>query len=260
MSHKPTLVFVHGSWHNTACWDKIIPLLETHQYKCIRVALPSTASDPSATFSQDLEAAREAILSQTTQNHDVIVVVHSYGGVVGSSAIKGFAQSKQTSATLPAKETSGHVVGLIMLASGFMPTGLSFLDALGGQPPPSWKADSESGFAVITVDPRELFYHDLPTQEGELWVSRLEKQSLKALKEGGEDVYAGWMDVPVWYLATKEDKAVPIDAQRMFVQMAKDAGGDVTLREVDSSHSPMLSRPKETVDFILEAVAAFEQK
>jgi len=41
----------------------------------------------------------------------------------------------------------------------------------------------------------------------------------------------------------------------MLVQMAKDAGADVTLREVDSSHSPMLSKPQETADFIMEAAA-----
>jgi pimeloyl-ACP methyl ester carboxylesterase len=75
--------------------------------------------------------------------------------------------------------------------------------------------------------------------------------------EGGEHSYSDWMDVPVWYLATTEDKALPVQAQRMFVQSAKDAGADVTLREVASSHSPMLSKPKETVDFILEAVAYF---
>ena len=60
--------------------------------------------------------------------------------------------------------------------------------------------------------------------------------------EGGEHAYAGWIDVPVWYLSTMEDRALPVQAQRMFVQCAKDAGADVTVREVESSHSPMLSR------------------
>lgn len=144
------------------------------------------------------------------------------------------------------------------LASGFALTGVSFLDGFGGKPPPSWKADGESGFATIRADPRELFYHDLPTEEGNYWVEKLEKQSLKALKESGEYVYSGWKDVPCWYLATSDDPALPVQAQRFFVQSAKDAGADATSREVESSHSVMLSKPKETVDFILEAVAAFE--
>jgi predicted peptidase len=83
------------------------------------------------------------------------------------------------------------------------------------------------------------------------------KQSLKALTSGGEYVYSGWKDVPVWFLATAGDKAFPVQVQRMFVQGVKDAGADVTLREFESSHSSMLSRPEETVEFILEAVASF---
>ena len=131
-------------------------------------------------------------------------------------------------------------------------------DGLGGKPPPSWEVDQQSGFAVLLVYPRQLFYHDLPVEEGEYWVTRLTKQSSKALMEGGEAVYSGWKDVPVWYLATSQDQALPVEAQRFFVQSAKEAGGDITLREVESSHSPMLSKPKETADFLLEAVKAFD--
>lgn len=256
MSHKPTLVLVPGAWHNPSTWDKVATLMEAQQYKCVRVALPSTLSNPSATFSQDIEAVRSSIVAETTQGRDVIVVVHSYGGAVGSSAIKGLARHKQDTST-SAKDSAGHVLGIIMLASGFVATGVSFIDGLGGTPPPSWKTDPESGFAIIVAEPRQLFYHDLPKEEGDYWVGKLEKQAQKAMMEGGEDAYAGWMDVPVWYLATTEDQALPVQAQRMFVQSAKDAGANVTLREIDSSHSPMLSRPKETVDFILEAAASF---
>ena len=70
--------------------------------------------------------------------------------------------------------------------------------------------------------------------------------------DGGEYAYSYRKDVPVSFLATAEDRAFPVQVQRMFVQGAKDAGADVTLREIEGSHSPMLSRPEETVDFILE--------
>lgn len=230
--------------------------METQGYKCVCVDLPSTASDPSATFLDDIKATRNSIMSETAQGRDVVVVVHSYGGQVGNSAIKGLTKPKEHGSASATGQT-GHVIGLVMIASGFTMTGVGFLEGFGGKPPPSWKTDPESGFAIIVADPRELFYHDLPVEEGNYRVAKLEKQSLKALAEGGEHAYSGWMDVPVWYLATTEDKALPIEAQRFFVQMAKDAGGDVTLREVASSHSAMLSKPKETVDFILEAVAAF---
>lgn len=257
MSPKPTLVFVHGAWHQTNTWDKVVPLLETQQYKCVCVPLPSTTSNHPTSLLDDIEAVRRAITTETSQGRDVVLVVHSYGGLVGSSALKGLTRhdsTQDTTSSSSPKTSSGHALGFIMLASGFAQTGSSFLN--GGPPPPWWKADAETGFAIITGDSRQLFYHDLPVEEGEHWVQELKHHSLITLSEGGEHAYAGWIHVPVWYLHTTEDKALPIEVQRLFVQGAKDAGGDVTTREVPSSHSPMLSKPKETVDFIQEAVAS----
>lgn len=77
--------------------------------------------------------------------------------------------------------------------------------------------------------------------------------------KGGEDSYAGWMDVPVWFLAATDDKALPFELQKMFITGARKAGADVTVKEIVSSHSPMLSKPQETADLILEAVAALKK-
>lgn len=146
---------------------------------------------------------------------------------------------------------------MVLIASGFMVTGKTFLEVLGGQPPPMWKMDAEDEFANIVGDPGDLFYHDLPLEERNAWVAQIQKQSMKAFTKGGDKAYAGWKDVPVWYLATKEDHALPYDAQKMFVEGAKADGADVTLREIDSGHSPMLSKQKETVQVIVDAVSYF---
>lgn len=257
MSQKPTLVFVPGAWHSPSVWDKVTAILEPQGYKCITVTLPTTISDPTKSFKDDFQAVRDAITSETSQKHDVVVVLHSYGGAVGVSAIKGLTPQKQETSTTLAHEETGHVIGIAMMASGFGPSGVTFLEALGGKPPPAWELNYETGFADIVMDPRDGLYHDLPEDEGNLWVSKLEKQSLKALTEGKEYTYSGWMDVPSWYLGTTADRALPFQAQQYFLQVAKDAGADVTAREIDSSHSPMLSKPKETADFIREAAEAF---
>jgi hypothetical protein len=60
----------------------------------------------------------------------------------------------------------------------------------------------------------------------------------------------------VWTLITTDDKALPPEAQKMLVEAVKNEA-DITVKEIDSSHSPMLSRPKEVVDFMLEATKAF---
>ncbi|KAB8067244.1 hypothetical protein BDV29DRAFT_186545, partial [Aspergillus leporis] len=91
--------------------------------------------------------------------------------MVGNSAIKGFTRPQD--ATAP---TTGYVIGLVLLASGFTFTGLSFMDPFFGRPPPSWRVIRETGYAELVTPPRELFYHDLPAEEAEFWVSQLTPQ------------------------------------------------------------------------------------
>ncbi|PYH41104.1 alpha/beta hydrolase [Aspergillus saccharolyticus JOP 1030-1] len=262
MTKLPTLIFIPGSWHQPSCYGSVIKLLQTqHKLHCVAITLPSTTGSRDATFKDDLDAARDAIAHETSHGRNVIVIAHSYGGMVGNSAIKGFTQPQPPP---PAGDTppspAGYVVGLILIASGFTFTGLSFMDPFFGHPPPSWRANRETGYAELVTPPRELFYHDLPREEAEYWVSQLTPQSLKALFEGGEFTYAGWQDVPVWYLGTVEDRGLPVLAQRMQVEMAREIGANVEHRELHTSHSPFLSQPEATAGIVREAVEAFTGK
>ncbi|EHL03628.1 hypothetical protein M7I_0270 [Glarea lozoyensis 74030] len=229
MSTKPTIILVPGAWHSETVYDQVVSLLSEQGYKSIAVALKSTSGDSSTTPKDDIDGVRDAILGETNQGRDVVVTVHSFGGIVGASAIKGLTAKQDNS--------SGRVVGLIMLASGFAQTGKTFMS-----------------------DPLPLFYHDLSAEEGAFWVKKLLKQSLKPMFEGGEYVYAGWKDVPVVAVISTDDRSFPVDAQKFFAQSAKDAGGDVTIKELFSSHSLMLSKPKEVVEIMTEAVSMFLEK
>lgn len=253
MSSTPTLIFIPGSGHIAEIWDKIITLLSP-QYKCIAITLESAKNDNTKGLDDDVAALRSIIIAETSQGHDAVLVAHSFGGAVAQSSVKGLTRSSSTSSSPP--HNQGHIIGLALMASGFGQTGISFIDCLGGSPPPTWRID-DSGFAIWNVDPIPLFYHDLPEEERQCWAGKMTKLSLKSVMEGGEFAYAGWKDVPAWFLATTDDRALPVEAQRYFVQFARDNGGDVTLREIGSSHSPMLSRPEETAAFIREAVEAF---
>lgn len=267
MSPSPTLVFVHGSWHQPSCYSKITKILqERHGLKCVSPALPSTTDNPDATFKDDIDVVREAISREVNAGTDLVVIAHSYGGMVGNSAIKGFAppgdkravaaRNTSESRDRPASAT-GHVIGLILIASGFAITGLAFMDPFLGRPPPSWRVNRETGYAEIVMPPREFFYHDLPADEADYWVSQLRTQSLKSLFEGGEHAYAGWMDVPSFYVGTIKDRGLPVAMQRLAVGVARELGAHVEHRELRTSHSPFLSRPEETAEIIWEAVQAF---
>lgn len=252
---KPTLIFVPGAWHRAETWNKVIAEVTSKGYKGIAVTLPSTLGNPDATFGQDVKAVQEVIRQETESGNNVVLVIHSYGGQVGNSAVKGFSRKSEGRA-----EVKGNVIGLVMMATGFTVPGIDFLTAAGGTPPPSWVMNTETGFADIVVDARDMLYHDLPEEEGKEWVAKLTQHSLLSLTGDGEYAYAGWQDVPTWYLKTVEDHALPVALQEWTIQVARDAGADVTDRGMATSHSPMLSRPREVGEFIDEATQDFVSK
>ncbi|KAK8022545.1 hypothetical protein PG993_013312 [Apiospora rasikravindrae] len=286
---KPTFVLVSGAWHGTGYWAKVVAGLESEGYRVVPVALRSASPDPDITFLDDLTAVRDVIRGEVTQGCDVVVVAHSFGTVVGASAIKGFAassklradngQSGKTAITGDGTGVqNGHVIGFVAVGTGFMPTGVCFLQALGGKPPPLWRFSSEplvttddydvdddgenttKAFATIRVSARDALYNDLPTEEGEQWVERLVPQSAGTIAQGDEHVYAGWLDVPSWSLITTEDRAFPPEDQKASSQAARDAGANIWGEEIEASHSPMLSRPVETAEFLRRAAVAFGEK
>ncbi|KAF4454418.1 hypothetical protein F53441_3044 [Fusarium austroafricanum] len=249
---KPSLIFVPSSWHTPEYWGKVISGMEAQGFKCIPVTLPTTQSaNTSVNYSHDIQAVQDAISAETSLGLDVVVTAHAYGGPVGCSAVKGFTSKSDTDAK------SGHVIGLFMIATGFVYTGTSFMDAMGGKPPPTWDADYENNLMVIVVDPIDMLYNDLPEEEAEYWVGKLTQNALTSCTEGHEESYEGWRDVPVWLLMTTEDRTFPFEAQKMAVRAAEKAGAVLTKRTIESSHSPMLSKPDETIGIMLEAIEAF---
>ncbi|KAH7032762.1 prolyl aminopeptidase-like protein [Microdochium trichocladiopsis] len=271
MTSKPSIVFVPGAWHAPHYWDKVIAYLTQQGYSCSTVTLPSTLENPDSGLLEDITAARAVITKETAKGQDVVVVAHSYGGAVGASAIKGLSKTpdlhsddgdsrpRTSSATNVEKNatTQGHVVSFVLVASGLVRTGLSFIGHVpGGTPPPQWRVNLETGFAEITLDAegiREFFYHDLSEDEGRFWVSQLKPHALRSVTEGGEHMYSGWKDVPCWMLVCTEDRAMPMELLRMMVKNGQDEGAAITLREASSSHSPMLSIPDVVSGLIVEA-------
>lgn len=246
MSTKPAFIFVPGAWHGPELWDSVIALVHARGYPSTNaITLPSTTGDPNTTLLDDIHAVQAAIEDSTTDDQKAILVLHSYGGFVGESAL----------AHLPSRE---KVLGLALMGTGFTQAKLSFLDCIGGKPPPFWRANTETGFAelVDTSSSTAMFYHDLAPADAAAWTEKLRPHSLRSLAEGGEHVYEGWRDVPMWYLITREDRGLPLDVQRWLAGMVRAKGADVTVREVDSGHSPMLSRPEEVVEFLVEAARA----
>ncbi|RKL31585.1 hypothetical protein BFJ72_g10989 [Fusarium proliferatum] len=223
--------------------------------------------DPMASFKDDVDAVRGAIRQETEKGRDVIVITHSYGGTVGNSAVKGFSRPAESSTSVQSSVSpsnscervpeTGHVVGIIPIATGFCFTGLTFMDHFLNITPPFFRVNKMTGYADLTVRPQKFFYHDLPPAEADHATSMLTTQSLKALFEGREYSYSGWLDVPVWFIGTVEDQGLPILVQRAQIGMVRVLGGRVVYTELKTSHSPFLSQPKQVVQIVLQAFESF---
>ena len=127
-----TIVFVPGAWHGPEAFGQVSSLLKKEGHKCVGVSLPSVgANPPLKDMSEDVKAVRDAISSEVEQGHDVVVAVHSYGGVPGNEAIKGLTKTDQE-----AKGKKGGVVKVLFICAFALPEATSLMDALGGTPLP----------------------------------------------------------------------------------------------------------------------------
>jgi hypothetical protein len=54
----------------------------------------------------------------------------------------------------------------------------------------------------------------------------------------------------------EDDQAIPAFAQDAMIQGVKEAGAEIEVQRIKASHSPFLSRPDETVEWILSVAKA----
>lgn len=139
-SKTPVLVLVPGAFGTPAGFNQLLPFLERASVTTYPGAYPSCdPPDPAAaTCARDIASLRDNVLVPLLdeQQRDVVLLAHSYGGVVGGAAAKGLdvrtrgAQGKTTA-----------VVGLIYVAGNITLDGEPLLEAVGGAYPPFIKAD-----------------------------------------------------------------------------------------------------------------------
>lgn len=119
---KATLLFVPGAWHTPDCYDPTTDLLKAAGYTCIGIYLPSVVTGPpyAKDFTVDVEAIRAAILKEADASNDVILIMHSYGGVPGGAACDGLLKEQRKE-----QGKMGGVIGLVYLTSLPGPIGFS---------------------------------------------------------------------------------------------------------------------------------------
>lgn len=80
-----TFVLVHGGWHGAWCWSRVVPLLQGEGHEVLAPALTGLGERAHlATPDVDVSThVRELVdLLETSDASDVVLVGHSYSGVV----------------------------------------------------------------------------------------------------------------------------------------------------------------------------------
>jgi pimeloyl-ACP methyl ester carboxylesterase len=115
---KLIFVLLHGAWHSPKCWQKLVTELNKASYSTVVPALPSSGPNPpTPDWSKDIEVIQKTVF-ELVQEHDVVVVMHSFSGMTGATALKDL--DKQTCAS---KGLKGGVVKLVYIAAFLVPEG-----------------------------------------------------------------------------------------------------------------------------------------
>ena len=123
---RPTLVFVHGAWHDPSCFDLVRSQLTQYSYPSTAISLPSTgASDPrKQTHLEDVTGIRKTLKQLIgREGKEVVLVAHSYGGVPGSGSVEGFDKKTRERTGEP-----GGVIACVFIAAALPLKGNSIRD------------------------------------------------------------------------------------------------------------------------------------
>jgi pimeloyl-ACP methyl ester carboxylesterase len=228
---KPTIVLCHGAFADGASWDKVIPLLEAKGYTVVAI------HEPLSSLADDVAVAKRAIAQQPG---DVILVGHSYGGMIITDA-----------------GNDPKVKALVYVAA-FAPDANETITDLGkGKPAPPWQAllkvDS-AGFATLPADAvAKYFAPDLAPAEIKLVAAT--QGPISTTVFGAKVATPAWKTKPSWYLRAEDDQMIDPAGQAL---MAKRANATVT--SIKSSHVAMLSHPADVAKVILAAATAPAKK
>jgi len=218
------VVLVHGGFVDGSGWEGVYNALKRDGYNV------SIVQNPTITLADDVAVTKRTIAAQ---NGPVILVGHSYGGVVITEAgndpkvaglvyVAAFAPDKGESVSTLIKDPppGAPVPPILPPRDGFL-----FLD----------KAKFAASFAADVRADAAAFMADSQVPWG-----------VEAL--GGTISQPAWKSKPSWYLVSTEDKMIPPAAQRA---MSDRAGSTVV--EVKGSHAVYVSQPQAVASIIEKA-------
>lgn len=231
---KPTIVLVHGAFADASGWNDVVHRLLCDGYQVIAPANPLRGIPSDSAYLASLLAVLEG---------PIVLVGHSYGGVVITNAATGNANVRALVYVAAFAPDEGDTVqGLQTMFPGTK-LGLEALDLRPITLPDG--TPSHDGYVKKTAF-REVFAGDLPPSTTAVMAATQRPANAHTLQQPSGP--PAWRTIPSWFLVARDDQLIPAAAQR---HMARRAGSHVV--EVRSSHVAMMSRPAQTAALIRAA-------
>ena len=225
MTEKPvSIVLVHGGFVDGSGWQGVHEALTNDGYEVI------VAQNPTLSLADDVVVAKRAIAAAT---HPIVLVGHSYGGVVITEA-----------------GNDPRVVSLAYIAA-FAPDAGESVETLIANPPPGAAVPPilppQDGFLMLDKAKfADSFAADVDPSTARFMADSQVPWGVEAL--AGKVTVPAWKSKPSFYLVASDDRMIPPPAQRA---MAERAGAKMT--ETSGSHAVYVSKPAEIARLIKQA-------
>jgi len=224
-----TVVLVHGAWADGSCWQRVIPYLLAAGLKVVAV------QNPLASLEGDVANTTRVI---NDQPGDVILVGHSYGGMVISEA-----------------GDNDKVKALVFVAAFAPKPGQSVNAILSAFPPPAWFASLHADAGGYVTWPADTwaseFATGLPADEQAV-LHAVQHPTFYGVNDNAVGDTVAWSSRPVVSVVAQADHIIPAPLQMLFAQQMGS-----TVVPVDAGHLAMLSAPEAVANAIIQAAGAY---
>jgi pimeloyl-ACP methyl ester carboxylesterase len=224
---KPTVVLVHGAWADGSSWDKVTAKLQHDGY---RVVTPPDLLSGVSTDALNLRAYLDTVTGP------IILVGHSYGGMVISNAALGDKQIKAlvyVDAYIPDQGDSVFSLTSAVPGSVFAADPSTLFNQV---PIPGTDGKAADLYVKPSIFGQAFTGKSLPASEVAVLAARQRPLASNALVETATT--PAWRSIPSWSVIGKQDAIIPAAEQ---VAMAKRANARTI--EVNAPHLSMVTAP-----------------
>jgi len=196
---------------------------------------------PTQVLADDVAHLRVALERLVGEGKYVVLVMHSYGGCVGSCAVEGLGAVQRRAEG----RGDGGVVMLLYMTAFVVPLGQSLHDMLDSGFPPWVEIDGDYCRTGAGV---EDFYSDVAPEQRAHWTRKHRHSALAVFSS--PVTHEPWHHMPATYLVCETDTMLPVPMQE---RMAQALGPRTTVVRVAASHFPYLSVPDRVAEAAIGA-------